>query len=342
MADDQLIQLDDIQVSNPEPKNDQITQIEFGSIERIPTPAEYDDVTFDEALGIYTPPIEPDDLSDMMMANSYHGSIVEARARIIAKDFIENEYLTFGEMMNLAKDLVCFGQCGFQVFTNAFRVPVRLGHVPFQPMRRGKNNRFARLNEDTNQLTWFKPNEIYHTKLYDPKQNVYGIPDYLSGLESALLSQDATRFRRKYYLNGAHLGFILYTTDPNMTPEVEEELAKALKNSRGAGNFKSMLLNIPNGQEKGVQILPIGDIATKDEFPNIKNISAQDSMVAHRFPAGLSGIIPAQGSALGDPEKYNRTYYENEVRPMQKLLTGVNKIFGKPVIQFANPFKDEA
>lgn len=328
-------------ISQPEPENAEITQIEFGAIERIPTPAEYDDVSFDEALGIYTPPIEPDDLSDMMIANSYHGSIVEARARIIAKDFIENEYLSFGEMMNLAKDLVGFGQCGFQVFTNAFRMPVRLGHVPFQPMRKGKNNRFARLNEDTNQLTWFKPNGIFHTKLYDPKQNVYGLPDYLSGLESALLSQEATRFRRKYYLNGAHLGFILYTTDPNMTPEVEEELSKALKNSRGAGNFKSMLLNIPNGQEKGVQILPIGDIATKDEFVNIKNISAQDIMVAHRFPAGLSGIIPAQGSALGDPEKYNRTYYENEVRPMQKLLTGVNKLFGKPVIQFANPFKEE-
>ena len=79
--------------------NNHISTVEFGAVERIVNPTEYDEVYFDEALGIYTPPIEPSNLSNMIMANSYHGAIIEARARIIAKDFIENEYLSFTEFM---------------------------------------------------------------------------------------------------------------------------------------------------------------------------------------------------------------------------------------------------
>lgn len=311
-------------------QNDEMVSFTFGGVEKIgvTNPAHYDGVEFDESEGYYTPPIEPDALSDMMIANSYHGAIVEARARILAKDYQESELLPFGDMLNLCKDIVGFGQCAYQVFYNFLNVPVRLAHVPWQPLRKGKNDRFVRLNSDESK-TWYKKNEIFHPKLYDPKQNIYGLPDYLSGLQSAMLSEDATLFRRRYFKNGAHMGFILYTSDPNLTPKVEKELQDALRDSRGVGNFKSLLINIPNGQEKGVQLIPVGDVSTKDEFNTIKMVSSQDVMVAHRFPPGLSGIIPSQGAVMGDPEKYNKTYYENEVIPMQKLLLTVNSIMPK-------------
>lgn len=323
---------------NESPSVGESTAFTFGGIEQVAVknPASYAGVEFEGEF--YTPPIDPDALSDMMIANSYHGSIVEARARILAKDYkVNDSVLPFTDMMNLAKDLVGFGNCAYQVFYNFLNQPVRLAHVPWQPLRKSKKNRFVRLNPDYTH-TWFKPGEIFHIKLYDPKQNIYGLPDYLSGLQSAMLSEDATLFRRRYYKNGAHMGFILYTTDPNMTPEVEKDLQDALRNSRGVGNFKSLLINIPAGQEKGVQLIPVGDVSTKDEFNTIKTVSSQDVMVAHRFPPGLSGIIPTQGTTMGDPSKYNETYYENEVKPMQKLLTGINSIMPKDKqIIFDNP-----
>ena len=70
-------------------------------------------------------------------------------------------------------------------------------------------------------------------KIYDPVQQVYGCPDYLGGLQSALLNEDSTLFRRKYYINGAHMGFIMYTTDPNLDANVEEEIKKKIQDSRG-------------------------------------------------------------------------------------------------------------
>ncbi|WP_394166077.1 phage portal protein [Photobacterium piscicola] len=292
---------------------------EFGGIERVDTenPIACSDVDFDEADEYYTPPIEPKALSALLLANSYHGAIVEARTRILSKDFIETDVLSFFEMMNLCKDLITFGYAYYQVFRNPWGEPLRLGHVMAQYTRRGKNGRFFRLNSDDTK-TEYKKGEIVQIRLYDPNQNIYALPDYLSGVESALLSQEATRFRRRYYKNGMHMGFILYMTDPTLTPIAEENLANALKKSRGVGNFSSMLINIP-----------VGNIGTKDEFEGIKKISSQEVIVAHRYPAGLSGILPPEGSSLGNPLQYSEMYYENEIKPLQKLLLGINRLMPK-------------
>jgi PBSX family phage portal protein len=145
---------------------------------------------------------------------------------------------------------------------------------------------------------------------------VYGCPDYLGGLQAALLNEDATLFRRKYYINGAHMGFIMYATDPNLDPNVEKDIKEKIQDSKGVGNFKSLFVNIPNGKEKGLQIIPVGNFESKDEFMNVKNVSAQDVLNAHRFPPGLAGIIPANTAGLGDPEKYDGVYFKNETKPL--------------------------
>jgi uncharacterized protein YjcR len=40
------------------------------------------------------------------------------------------------------------------------------------------------------------------------------LPEWLSALQSGLLSENATLFRRRYYLNGAHAGFVFYVSEP--------------------------------------------------------------------------------------------------------------------------------
>jgi hypothetical protein len=37
--------------------------------------------------------------------------------------------------------------------------------------------------------------------------------------------------------------------------------------------------------------------------------------------AGLAGIVPQNTAGLGDPEKIERTYKKNEVRPIQRRMT---------------------
>ena len=57
----------------------------------------------------------------------------------------------------------------------------------------------------------------------------------------------------------------------------------------------------------------------------MKNISAQDVLNAHRFPAGLAGIIPQNAAGLGNPETARDTYRKDEVLPIQRRLAAAVK-----------------
>lgn len=167
--------------------------------------------------------------------------------------------------------------------------------------------------------------DIIFIKMYDPQQHIYGLPDYIGGVHSALLNSEAVIFRRRYYHNGAHTGGILYTRDPSMTDEMEEEIEQQLRDSKGIGNFSTILVNIPGGDGDAIKFIEMGDISAKDEFANIKNISAQDILNAHRFPAGLAGIVPQNTAGLGDVEKAERIYKKSEIAPIQRrFMTAVN------------------
>src|SRR5699024_6105061 len=85
-------------------------------------------------------------------------------------------------------------------------------------------------------------------------------------------------------------------------------------------------INIPNGNPDGVKLISVGDTGRKDELDRIKNISAQDVLTAHRFPPGLSGIIPSNTGGLGDSLKILAAYRETEAYPLQDFIAAqINK-----------------
>ena len=109
-----------------------------------------------------------------------------------------------------------------------------------------------------------------------------------------------------------------------MPPAARTKLEEKFREGKGVGNFKSSYIHIPNGTEKAIQIIPIGDISQKDEFANIKNISANDVLTAHRVPPVLMGIVPQGNSSLGDPEKIERVYIRTEVRAICQPFEDLN------------------
>ncbi len=91
----------------------------------------------------------------------------------------------------------------------------------------------------------------------DFNQEVYGLPGYLSAIPSVLLNESATLFRRKYYLNGSHAGFIMYVTDPAQNQEDVDAMRKAMKSAKGPGNFRNLFMYSPTGKKDGIQIIPL-------------------------------------------------------------------------------------
>ncbi len=177
-------------------------------------------------------------------------------------------------------------------------------------------------------------NRLIHLLQPDVDQEIYGVPDYLGALQSVWLNESATLFRRRYYLNGSHAGFIMYVSDPAQNQEDIDAMRAALKESKGVGNFKNLFMYSPNGSKDGIQIIPISEVAAKDEFMSIKNATRDDQLAGHRIPPQLMGIIPQNTGGFGDVEKAARVFVMNELEPLQATFLEINDIVGEEVIRF--------
>ncbi len=187
----------------------------------------------------------------------------------------------------------------------------------------------------------FAPGSVF--QLYEPDltQEIYGSPEYLSALQSGLLNEAATIFRRRYFINGSHAGYILYISEEKFDALDSDELEEAVSESKGPGNFRNVYLHIPGGKEKGVQVIPVGEAAAKDEFLGIKNTTAADIMAAHRVPPVLLGVVPQNTGGFGDVAKAADVFHGAEIEPLQLRMLEINEWAGVEAVAF-NPYVRQA
>jgi PBSX family phage portal protein len=272
---------------------------------------------------LYTPPVSRQGLAKLLRANAHHGAIPGFKRNLLLREFIPSAGFSTRTMSRAALDFMVFGEAYLYRTRNALGQVIEMQHLPTINMRVKRDGGFVMLQADGGEIE-FSQEEVEHILNYDVEQNIYGIPDYLGGLQALLLNEAATLFRRRYYSNGAHAGYIFYTNDPNLTEEDEDELKAQITASKGVGNFRSMFVNIPNGAEKAIQIIPVGDFQAKDELEKVKNITRNDVIAAWRMNPALAGIIPENSAGFGDIEKIDRVYTSNEIRPICQLFDQAN------------------
>jgi PBSX family phage portal protein len=181
----------------------------------------------------------------------------------------------------------------------------------------------------------FQEASVCHIKTEDIDQEIYGTPEYISALQAAWLNESATLFRRKYYNNGSHAGFILYMTDSKLDDEDVEGLKKAMKDSRGPGNFRNLFLHAPGGDKDGMKLIPISEFAAKDEFLNIKNVTRDDVLASQRTPPQLLGIIPSNAGGFGSIKEARESYWYSEIVPEQNQIAhAINEWAGDEIVLF--------
>lgn len=180
----------------------------------------------------------------------------------------------------------------------------------------------------------FLPGRVF--QLYEPDlaQEIYGIPEYLAALQSAFLNEQSTLFRRRYYQNGSHAGFIFYLNEPTIDDESADAIEEALEDSKGVGNFRNLFVHAPGGKKDGVQIIPIGEVAAKDEFLGIKDTTRDDILAAHRVPPILLGVVPKNAGGLGNIVESTNAFYQNTIAPLQLRMLEVNDWLGVEAVKF--------
>lgn len=283
----------------------------------------------------YEPPVDWPALARSYRATAHHGSALQVKRNILVKTFRPHPLLNRRAFAALALDYLVFGNCYLEQMRG------RLGKLlELRPAQA----RYVRRGVELDRYFWvpnwlereeFKRGRIIHLMEPDIDQEVYGLPDYLGSLQSAWLNESATLFRRKYYNNGSHAGFILYITDPAQQQGDIDAIRTAMKEAKGPGNFRNLFLYSPNGKKDGVHVIPLSEVAAKDEFWNIKNASRDDQLAGHRVPPQLMGIIPANTGGFGDVEKAARVFVTNELEPLQQVFLEVNEILEEEIIRFS-------
>ena len=121
-------------------------------------------------------------------------------------------------MHAVATDYTVFANAYLLLSRNWLGETVRMRHLPAINMRRMKEPDRYGLLLPSGQFHEFGPGEVLHLKNYDVSQTIYGLPGYLGAIQSMLLNEDATLFRRRYYKSGAHVGYIFYSSSAQLEP----------------------------------------------------------------------------------------------------------------------------
>ncbi|QGX92086.1 phage portal protein [Tatumella sp. TA1] len=285
----------------------------------------------------YEPPVSFDGLARTFRAAVHHSSPIQVKRNILISSFIPHRLLSRQAFSRFVQDYLVFGNAYLEKRTNRLGGIIALEPALAKFTRRGTDLDtywFVQYGFNTEPYQ-FTPGNVFHLMEPDLNQEIYGLPEYLSAIPSTLLNESATLFRRKYYINGSHAGFIMYMTDAAQNQEDVNNIRSAMKSAKGPGNFRNLFMYSPNGKKDGIQIIPLSEVAAKDEFLNIKNVSRDDMLGAHRVPPQMMGIMPSNVGGFGDVEKASRVFVRNELLPLQKRFEELNVWAGEEIIQFA-------
>lgn len=289
----------------------------------------------------YEPPVPMRGLAKAYRMSPHHQSAIVFKVNQLRRHFVPSRWLDAETHAWLALDLLQMGNLFAEELPNLAGRVFKLKRSPALHTRVGvKEGTYFFVKPGILGLgTSARGAHQFNTRVHhlfepDVEQEIYGLPQWLSALQSGLLNENATLFRRRYYLNGAHAGFVFYLNEPTMTEADAQAIRDRLKSAKGVGNFKNLFIHAPGGKKDGVQIIPIAEVAAKDEFIGIKNITRDDLMVAHRMVPQLIGIIPQNNGGFGDPRTAMDVFFGNEIVPIMEQLLRLNDRLGVPAVAY--------
>jgi PBSX family phage portal protein len=282
----------------------------------------------------YEPPVSWAGLAKSFHAGTHHGSALYFKRNVLASTFVPHKLLSRAAFTRWALDFLVFGNGYLERRNNRLGGVQQLVPAPSKYMRRCKDLDLYVQVHGWQESHEFARGSVFHLMEPDINQEVYGLPEYLAALHAAWLNESATLFRRKYYENGSHAGFILYMTDPAQNEGDVNAIRQALKDSKGPGNFRNLFMYAPNGKKDGIQLIPVSEVAAKDEFFNIKNVTRDDMLAAHRVPPQLLGVVPSNTGGFGAADTAAEVFGRNEVEPLQARFLELNEWLGEEVIKF--------
>ncbi|WP_175784528.1 phage portal protein [Burkholderia ambifaria] len=288
--------------------------------------------------GYFEPPVNRTGLAKSLRSGTHHASALYFKRNVLASTFIPHKKFTRDAFSRLALDFLTFGDAYLERETSFLGNAINYRPTVSKYTRRMTDLEQIALIDDWQIVHTFARGAVFQLAEPDVNQEVYGMPEYIASLQSAWLNESATLFRRRYYANGSHAGFILYLNDPSVDQVDVDAIRAQLRETKNLGNFRNLFVHSAGrdgrGEKGSLELIPISEVAAKDEFFNIKNVTRDDSLAAHRVPPQLLGIVPSNTGGFGAADTAARVFGYNEIRPLQQKFLSINEWAGEEIVRF--------
>lgn len=278
-------------------------------------------------------------LDKLASAVPHHGSALNLKRKMLLRTTVctRPEVLSKQTLNKIIDDYLTFGNTFIEPEYDLRGKLIRLHHSPALWTRQGqKSAEYWWIdNLHGNGSTKFD-RELFKITASDRRQEVYGVPEYTALLHSAILNSSGTLFRTEYIDNKVQLRFILHIT-ADLEEDVMDSIEEKIKGARGL-TVEDLLIHDPDGSEKGVNLIPVSNDISKDDYINV-NKATRDAMASvHRVPMQLMGVPPENAGGYGDAEIATRVFIENEIIPDHELFLGaINDAFGELISFVQHP-----
>jgi capsid portal protein len=142
-------------------------------------------------------------------------------------------------------DYLLFGNAFLEQRHSLTSQLIKLLASPAKYTRRGVDDSIFWFVENFTLPHEVSPDIVFHLLEPDINQEIYGLPEYQRTLNSAWLNESATLFRRKYYQNGAHAGYIMYVTDQRRARPTSSRCARRCVTRKGSATFRTCFSTLP-------------------------------------------------------------------------------------------------
>jgi hypothetical protein len=265
----------------------------------------------------------PDYLIGLYNESPKHGAIIKSKTNYIfgqGWDGIEQKANVKGESWNqITKKCILddelFGGYYLQVIYNLLGEIKDVYHLEYHKVRTNKEqNEFQVKNDwsDNKEKPRYYPafnindpvaSQILFVKQYNPKSDIYPLPNYFQGLNYIESDVQVSR----HILGNAKDGFVA-TTLINLNggepaEEAKEAVERGIKKKFTGSEGDRVVIMFNKSKDNSAEILPLSStMLTKEDFTNVNNLIQQEIFACHQVTSPSLFGIKTEGQLGGSTE----------------------------------------
>ncbi len=169
--------------------------------------------------------------------------------------------------------------------------------------------------------------EIFEIKPYKAGKTYFADPDYLAGLQYAMLEEEISNFSINHIKNGLSMGWVLNFNNGIPPEEKQEEIERqVISKVTGSNNAGRVIINFNDSSDTSPSVEAIPDNANHEQWQFWANEARQQLLVAHRVTTPmLFGVKDntGLGNNANELKEGSKLLHETTIRPKQNEILDV-------------------